>query len=169
MKGVKKVEPRQKRVGAPKRMMRSARPAGGPTMDEVLSEALPLMWSTCPSTWRAIWKALAPLVLEKLRGGAFSVQKTLDLHGFNSADASEEFHSFLEGAVQSGLRCVTVIHGRGLKSRRGPVLKEKLKEWARPGHSPQMGGRLRKLGHEGRRAGGHHDTPQGAGTEENFT
>jgi DNA-nicking Smr family endonuclease len=31
--------------------------------------------------------------------------------------------------VQSQICCVAVIHGRGLKSRSGPVLKEKLKEW----------------------------------------
>ncbi len=129
MKGVKKVEPRQKRVARPKKDDAPARPAGGPTMDEVLSEAFPLNVVNLPEYMEGYMEGTSPLVLEKLRGGAFSVQKTLDLHGFNSADASEEFHSFLEGAVQSGLRCVTVIHGRGLKSRRGPVLKEKLKEW----------------------------------------
>jgi DNA-nicking Smr family endonuclease len=71
----------------------------------------------------------SPLVIEKLRNGEFSIQKVLDLHGLSAHDACDVFHAFLGEAVQSGFRCVRIIHGRGLKSRRGPVLKEKLKEW----------------------------------------
>jgi DNA-nicking Smr family endonuclease len=70
-----------------------------------------------------------PLVMEKLRNGEFSVQKTLDLHGYSVADGYVVFQEFIREAVHSGLHCVKVIHGRGLKSRQKPVLKEKLKEW----------------------------------------
>jgi DNA-nicking Smr family endonuclease len=36
---------------------------------------------------------------------------------------------FIKGAVREGLRCVKIIHGRGLKSKNMPVLKEHLKTW----------------------------------------
>ena len=74
-------------------------------------------------------EGLNPLTMEKLRNGEFSVQKVLDLHGYSAADAYVLFQEFMGNAVQSGLNCVKVIHGRGLKSRDVPVLKEKLKEW----------------------------------------
>jgi DNA-nicking Smr family endonuclease len=67
--------------------------------------------------------------MEKLRNGEFSVQKVLDLHGYTSEDAEALFEEFLKDSIRSTLRCIKVIHGRGLKSKAGPVLKEKLKEW----------------------------------------
>jgi DNA-nicking Smr family endonuclease len=74
-------------------------------------------------------EGLNPLTMEKLRSGEFSVQKVLDLHGYSAVDAYALFQEFIGDAVLSGLNCVKVIHGRGLKSREAPVLKEKLKEW----------------------------------------
>ncbi|OPY82020.1 MAG: putative DNA endonuclease SmrA [Syntrophorhabdus sp. PtaU1.Bin153] len=70
-----------------------------------------------------------PLTLEKLRGGKFSVQKTLDLHGYSIEEARALFEDFIRSAVRSGLNCIKVIHGRGLRSKETPVLKEKLKAW----------------------------------------
>jgi len=82
-----------------------------------------------PEYMEGFIEGLNPLTLEKLRNGEFSVQKVLDLHGYSAADAYILFQEFIGGAVQSGLNCVKIIHGRGLKSRDAPVLKEKLKEW----------------------------------------
>jgi DNA-nicking Smr family endonuclease len=70
-----------------------------------------------------------PLTLEKLRGGKFSVQKTLDLHGYCIEEARALFEEFIRSAVRSRLNCIKVIHGRGLRSKDTPVLKEKLKSW----------------------------------------
>ena len=70
-----------------------------------------------------------PLTMEKLRNGEFSVRKTLDLHGYTVPDAYLLFQDFIMEAVHSGLNCVKVIHGRGLKSKEGPILKENLKGW----------------------------------------
>lgn len=69
------------------------------------------------------------LTIEKLKKGEFSVQKTLDLHGFSTDDAAELFQEFVQNAIRQGLRCVKIIHGRGLKSRNAPVLRESLKSW----------------------------------------
>jgi DNA-nicking Smr family endonuclease len=70
-----------------------------------------------------------PIVLEKLRSGEFSIQQTLDLHGCAIEEAGKLFEEFILTAVKAGLSCVRVIHGRGLKSRGEPVLKERLKTW----------------------------------------
>jgi len=72
---------------------------------------------------------LNPLTMEKLRNGEFSVQAILDLHGLSANDADGAFAAFIVQSIQRRIRCVRIIHGRGLKSTRGPVLKRKLKEW----------------------------------------
>lgn len=70
-----------------------------------------------------------PLTMEKLKNGEFSIQKVLDLHGHTADEAGVLFENFLREAIHAGCNCVKVIHGRGLKSKAGPVLKEKLKGW----------------------------------------
>lgn len=63
-------------------------------------------------------------VLRKLRRGQYRVEAELDLHGLTVAQAKMELRSFLEGMFRSGVRCVRIIHGKGLRSgHRGPVLK----------------------------------------------
>jgi DNA-nicking Smr family endonuclease len=70
-----------------------------------------------------------PITMEKLRAGEFSIQKVLDLHGYTIEEADKLFQDFIKEAIKSGLNCIKVIHGRGLKSKEEPVLKEMLKEW----------------------------------------
>jgi len=67
--------------------------------------------------------------MERLRRGEFSVQKILDLHGCSIDNANELFQAFIKDVVREGLKCVKIIHGRGLKSKSVPVLKEHLKAW----------------------------------------
>lgn len=98
-------------------------------MDEILKEEHTLNVINLPEYMEGYVDDLNPLVMEKLRNGEFSVQKVLDLHGLSADDAHDVFRSFIHDAVQSQICCIKVIHGRGLKSRSGPVLKEKLKEW----------------------------------------
>jgi DNA-nicking Smr family endonuclease len=62
--------------------------------------------------------------LRKLRRGQFRVEAECDLHGLRAEEAKAELRAFLAAAVARGLRCVRVIHGKGLGSGpRGPVLK----------------------------------------------
>ena len=69
-------------------------------------------------------------VLRRLRRGEFSTQAELDLHGMTRARARTAVERFLTQAVASGLRCVRIVHGRGLHSREEvPVLKEKVRAW----------------------------------------
>ena len=63
-------------------------------------------------------------VLKDLRRGRWVVQAQLDLHGATRDEARVLLGEFLADAARRGLRCVRVIHGKGLGSPgREPVLK----------------------------------------------
>lgn len=74
-------------------------------------------------------EGINPVTLDKLKNSDFSIQKTLDLHGFSLEDGRKAFEEFITDSIKTGLNCVKVVHGRGLKSRGAPVLKESLKSW----------------------------------------
>jgi DNA-nicking Smr family endonuclease len=63
-------------------------------------------------------------VVRKLRRGCYRVQAEIDLHGLTVPEAKQELRTFVADAVERQLRCVRIIHGKGLRSgHRGPVLK----------------------------------------------
>lgn len=65
-----------------------------------------------------------PAVLRKLRRGEYRVQREIDLHGLTAVEAKQALRQFLIGALEQQVRCVRIIHGKGLRSgARGPVLK----------------------------------------------
>jgi DNA-nicking Smr family endonuclease len=69
-------------------------------------------------------------ILVKLRRGHWVVQAVIDLHGMTTAEAHDALSDFLLEARNRGLRCVRVIHGKGLTSpNREPVLKGKVRRW----------------------------------------
>ena len=68
--------------------------------------------------------------LRKLRRGHWAVQEELDLHGYTSAEARTAVVEFLAHCKREQLRCVRIIHGKGLGSpNREPVLKRKVASW----------------------------------------
>jgi DNA-nicking Smr family endonuclease len=70
--------------------------------------------------------------LRRLQRGEFRVEDEIDLHGLVAVDAREVLRNFLNEALRRGLRCVRVIHGKGLRSGpRGPVLKHAVNVWLR--------------------------------------
>ena len=72
----------------------------------------------------------SPDILSKLRRGHWVVQAAIDLHGLVSDEARLYVASFLSDCKKRGLRCVRIVHGKGLGSRnREPVLKNKLRSW----------------------------------------
>ncbi|MBF0564762.1 MAG: Smr/MutS family protein [Nitrospirae bacterium] len=73
---------------------------------------------------------------ESLHRGVYSVQDYLDLHGYTLAEAEVLTFNFISDSLKLGYRCVKIIHGRGLGSPKGPVLKNALIKW--------LAGRLRK-------------------------
>ena len=69
-------------------------------------------------------------VLRNLRRGHWVIREDLDLHGLTSPEARIATASFLAACVHRGVRCVRIVHGKGLRSRnREPVLKRKLGYW----------------------------------------
>lgn len=69
-------------------------------------------------------------VTRKLRRGHWSIQAEIDLHGHRTEDAREALAVFLRESLKQGLRCVRVVHGKGLGSPgKTPVLKGKVHGW----------------------------------------
>jgi len=60
----------------------------------------------------------------RLHQGEFSVREFIDLHGMTVEEAEAALSSFITDAMRSRSSCIKVIHGRGLRSPGGPVLKE---------------------------------------------
>lgn len=102
--------------------------------EQVLAESL------AGSPWETLVEAdgdlsfvrpgLSRQVLRKLRRGHWVVQDQLDLHGLNREAARVQTAEFLKACQRRGLRCVRIIHGKGLRSKNGePVLKIKVRHW----------------------------------------
>ena len=62
--------------------------------------------------------------LRKMRKGHWVVEAQIDLHGLDRHAALSETSEFLEKAKTRRLRCVRIVHGKGLG-----VLKAKLRKW----------------------------------------
>jgi len=75
-------------------------------------------------------KGFSRKLMKKLKKGQFPVQEYIDLHGLTKQEAETRVNQFLIGSYRLGLRCVLIVHGRGLNSPDSfPVLKESLPVW----------------------------------------
>ncbi len=72
-------------------------------------------------------------VLILLREGKFSIKRTLNLRGLFVEEALLALEDFFKEAILHQEKCVLVIHGRGLSSKKEPVLKTLVKNWLRRG------------------------------------
>ena len=69
-------------------------------------------------------------VTRKLRRGDWAIQREIDLHGLRRDDAREALGAFIREAHKHGIRCVRVVHGKGLGSPgKTPVLKGRVHSW----------------------------------------
>lgn len=69
-------------------------------------------------------------LVEKLREGAFSYRRHVDLHGYTRDDGKVALTDFIAAARRDGERCVLVVTGRGKSSPGGiSVLREALPRW----------------------------------------
>jgi len=78
------------------------------------------------------WKRehLGHQVIPRLRRGHWSVKAQLDLHGKRVEEAREAMVAFLADAVTREIRCVRIVHGKGLGSvNKEPILKNKVMRW----------------------------------------
>lgn len=73
---------------------------------------------------------LAGKVLQELRRGRWVVQDEVDLHGQTREEARRLLAAFLAEALRQGIRCVRIIHGKGLRSPgRQAVLRQLVRGW----------------------------------------
>jgi DNA-nicking Smr family endonuclease len=73
-------------------------------------------------------------LMQRLKRGEFPVQDHVDLHGLKKQEAETRVRDFLIRSYHQGLRCVLIVHGRGLNSQdHMPVLKERLPSWLNRG------------------------------------
>jgi DNA-nicking Smr family endonuclease len=98
-------------------------------LEEAVADKRKLNVANMPEYMEGYAEGTNPITIEKLKNGEFSIQKTLDLHGLSIDDAKVSFEEFIVDSIKSCLNCVKVVHGRGLKSKSVPVLKENLKAW----------------------------------------
>jgi DNA-nicking Smr family endonuclease len=101
------------------------------TLKDSLSDHIP--WDAGSETGEELSYArngIGAQTLRRLRRGHWVVQDELDLHGLTSAEARELLVEFLNRCLRRGLRCIRIIHGKGLRSKnREPVLKRKVANW----------------------------------------
>jgi DNA-nicking Smr family endonuclease len=69
-------------------------------------------------------EGMARETLRKLRRGHWAIQDGIDLHGLTREQAGAAVAEFLQQCLARGLRCVRIVHGKGLG-----ILKAKLGKW----------------------------------------
>jgi len=73
---------------------------------------------------------IGPDVTRKLRRGDWAIQREIDLHGLRTDEARNALGQFIRDARKHGIRCVRVVHGKGLGSPgKTPVLKSRVHSW----------------------------------------
>ena len=75
-------------------------------------------------------KGLDPRLMQQLKDGLFPVQDYVDLHRLTQEAAETRIRDFLLNSQGRGLRCVLIVHGKGLNSENHiPVLKKRMPLW----------------------------------------
>ncbi len=73
---------------------------------------------------------MAAGVLRDLRRNRWVVQAQIDLHGLNRDEARLQLAAFIAASVKAGIRCVRIIHGKGIGSPgRQAVLRHLVRGW----------------------------------------
>lgn len=67
----------------------------------------------------------------KLKRNLWPVGAHLDLHGYTIDEARSALTTFIIAARQEHIRCVRIVHGKGMNSDEGPVLKMMVRRWLR--------------------------------------
>jgi DNA-nicking Smr family endonuclease len=128
--------PDQNRIGPqkPPRKPLPRTPVPPPAIPDMLSDGCPTKSSSgfaaedTPDEF--LRNGLSRMTLRKLRRGHWPVQDSLDLHGNTSDAARKLLQEFLHETAQRGLRCVLVIHGKGMNSPGGAaVLRRLVRHW----------------------------------------
>lgn len=77
--------------------------------------------------------------LRRLRAGGIRPERDIDLHGLRADPARQLLLDEICEAIAAGERCVRVVHGKGLRSKKEPVLRNALPGWLA---DPRLEGRV---------------------------
>ncbi|MFZ5571333.1 MAG: Smr/MutS family protein [Thermodesulfobacteriota bacterium] len=103
-------------------------------LNELVETGQGFVVSLTPEYREGLGYRVHPIMARRLHHGDFSIQDHIDLHGYGVADARAALDAFLTYAIATRKRAVLVVHGRGLSSPKGPVLKEKVHAWLTTGY-----------------------------------
>lgn len=125
LRGPERVEKRARPPAPRVRLARAARP-------ELLEAAAPQPGDRAQETGSFRRAGVSDRALRELRRGRLRVEAQLDLHGLTEAQAVARLRAFLCASLDRDLRCVRIVHGKGLRSgERGPVLRRAAHELLR--------------------------------------
>lgn len=97
---------------------------------DMLSDHIPWDEAETGEELNFVRPGLSQQVLRRLRRGHWVIEDELDLHGLTRDEARERLAAFLNDCRKRGIRCVRIVHGKGLGSKnREPVLKQKVRHW----------------------------------------
>lgn len=75
-------------------------------------------------------KGFDPRLMQQLKDGLFPIQDYVDLHRLTREAAEMRIRDFLIQSHGRGLRCVLIVHGKGMNSENHiPVLKQRMPQW----------------------------------------
>ena len=105
-------------------------PANQPeSIDEEWSDHIALSLAE-GEEWSYLRPGLSRQILRKLRRGQWKVEAELDMHGMTKDRARQALATLLLECKQFDIRCVCIIHGRGLSSKNNePILKYRVGNW----------------------------------------
>lgn len=101
------------------------------TLEEIVKGKRPIHLPDTPEYIEWVNRDYSGDIVKKLHEGQYAVQDCLDLHGASVEEAGPELAHFFKESIRKGYRCIKVIHGRGLRSPNGPVLKKNVVRWLR--------------------------------------
>ena len=102
---------------------------------QVMRDALadPFDWDAAVATGEELLfvrPGVPSAAVRKLKRGGWVLRAELDLHGMTGDQARLAVATFLHDCLRREIRCVRIIHGKGLGSKnREPILKHKVRHW----------------------------------------
>ncbi len=68
--------------------------------------------------------------IKQLKDGNIRIEASLDLHSLTQEQASIKFSRFLNNCYANNMRCVCIIHGKGMRGDQSqPILKNLVNNW----------------------------------------
>ncbi len=135
MQGVRRLEHEPRREPA----ARPSRPAPRTHATAALQAASPEQAAAqagprrMPEPWVLRADGVSAERLRRLAAGRPPVEMEADLHGMSREQAYAALERDFARALAGGVRVLCIVHGRGLHSREGPVLREAVYRWLAEG------------------------------------